>query len=334
MANKKLFQLMRASPVICKTVIAITTLLIVNSVANAQHGCELLIKPRTRLPTYARAAAVNSGLIEPAQVIAMARKTFPNKSQGLDDSELFRWIQSDPNHMGQLRGRLAEKDFFMRNPRWNPVKSKIASQNDGWRWVNGVVGGRQEHIQIKVRSYWKDYYSAMQTDDEAKFFAIPDDHFDAVHGDLESRRRGAIRGGQTAKAARYAHEEQRLIKLGRTFEQLDRSIKAAGPECEPLIHVAKSATMLQNPKYFLKDGATLRKASKALRSVRSTTAVEEMTAVATGAAAVEEITAGAAEAATVEGITTVAATEGAEIAGGFALGDFIAEGGWLLLLCW
>lgn len=314
---KTVFKFMR---VICKMVSAIMTLLIIPSVANAQHGAELLKQPRALASTV----NVESGLIEPAQVIAMARQTFPNKSKGLTDSELFRWIQSDPNHIGQLRGRLEEKDFFTRNPSWNPVKSKIASQNDGWRWVNGVVDGQKEGVQVKVRSNWKDYYREMQKDHKAEYFAIPDDQFDLVYNDLETRRLGAIRGRQTAKAERYAIDQQRLRKLGRTFEQLDRSIQATAVELSnPSRSVGPKA--LHEAEKLEKRGAKLGKIRRRLGvlddAVTETAAAEETAAVATEAASAEETAA-------------VAATEGAEAVGEFALGDFIAEGGWLLLLCW
>jgi hypothetical protein len=228
---------------ISKIFIAITAgFLIAPSIANAQKGAALLMQSRASVSIHANVAPVGkfipaavtpnsqSDLIEARQVKAMARKTFPNMSQGLDDSELFSRIQSDPTLTGNLRGRLAEEGFFKRNPSWKPVRSNTAPQNDGWRWVNGVVGGQKEGVQIKVLSDWKGYIRAMQKDDKAEYFAIPDDQYDLVKQDLETRRLGAVRGGLTDKATKYANEQQRLLKLGQTFEKLDYSIMAAGLE--------------------------------------------------------------------------------------------------------
>jgi hypothetical protein len=313
---------------ICNMVSVVTAgLLIVPFVANAQRGTTSLTQSKASLATSADITVVNKlvpsatkpdaqlELIKRDQVMAVARKTFPKLSQGLNDAELLRRIQSDPILMGILRGRLAEEDFFNRNPSWKPVASKIAPQNDGWRWVNGVVGGRKEGVQIKALSDWKDYFRAMQKDDKAEFFAIPDDQYNLVYQDLEKRRLGAIRGGLADKAASYANEQQRLMKLGGTFERLDCSIMGAGLESE-LLASGKIAMVLQSSKNLVKDSAALGKAGKALTIARTETAV----AATTETAAVEEVTA-------------VAATETAETAGGFAFGDFIIDGA-CLLLCW
>ncbi len=163
--------------------------------------------------------------IEAAQVLASAERTFPNLAADLENAELLRKAASDPSIRGNLRGRIAEEDWISRNAKdgWRRVRSGNAPQNDAYRFVNG----RLEGAQVKVHADWHDYIRSMRSDNKAEHFVLPDDHFELVYRDLETRRIGALRGGLTEKAVQYSVEQKRLAKMGRTFSELDGAIGSA-----------------------------------------------------------------------------------------------------------
>jgi len=160
-----------------------------------------------------------------AQVLAAAEKTFPNLAAELENAELLRKAATDPLIRGNLRGRIAESDWINRNAKdgWKKVKNVNAPQNDAWRFVNGKLEG----AQVKVHADWHDYIRSMVKDNKAERFVVPDDHFDLVFKELETRRTGAIRGGLLEKAADYADKQQKLTKMGRSFSEIDGAIVAA-----------------------------------------------------------------------------------------------------------
>jgi hypothetical protein len=168
--------------------------------------------------------------IHAAQVLAAAERSFPNLAAELENGELLRKATSDPSIRGSLRGRIAEKDWIKRNSKfgWNPVGNPNAPQNDAYRFVNG----RLEGAQVKVHADWHDYIRSMRNDYKAEKFVIPDDHYDLVYSELETRRVGALRGGLVVKAAEYERHQQRLTKMGRTFTEVDEAIGSAAKHYE------------------------------------------------------------------------------------------------------
>jgi len=163
--------------------------------------------------------------IRAAQVLAAAETTFPNLAADLENAILLRGAVADPTLRGNLRGRVAEEDWINRNAKegWKAVEKRNAPQNDAWRRVDG----RLEGAQVKVHADWHDYIRSMQNDNKAERFVLPDDHFDLVYRELETRRVGALRGGLRDKALEYAIEQKRLTKMGRTFSEVDGAIETA-----------------------------------------------------------------------------------------------------------
>jgi hypothetical protein len=185
----------------------------------------------------ATAAGAFGDPIRALQVLAAAEKTFPNRAVELQTAELLRWAAADPTSRGSLRGRIAEEDWINRNAKdgWKKVKSPNAPQNDGYRFVNGKLEG----VQIKVRKDWHDYIRDMQKDNKAEYFVLPDDQFDTVYKDYETRRIGALRGGLNEKAAEYAVQQGRMTKMGRTFVELDGSIGSAAKHYSAIAKVLR-----------------------------------------------------------------------------------------------
>lgn len=160
-----------------------------------------------------------------AQVLAAAEKTFPNLAAELGNAELLRKVATDPLIRGNLRGRIAESDWINRNAKdgWKQVRKANAPQNDAYRFVNGKLEG----AQVKVHADWHNYIRSMVKDNKAERFVIPDDHFELVFKELETRRIGAIRGGLLEKAADYGVKQQKLTKMGRSFSEIDVAIGAS-----------------------------------------------------------------------------------------------------------
>lgn len=163
--------------------------------------------------------------ISAAQVLAAAEKTFPNFAADLESAELLRKMVANPSSRGSLRGRIAESDWINRNAKdgWKQVKNANAPQNDAYRFVNGKLEG----AQVKVHADWHDYIRSMRKDDKAERFVLPDDQYDLVYNEWETRRIGAARGGLLEKSAECARQQQRLTKMGRTFVEIDSSVGAA-----------------------------------------------------------------------------------------------------------
>jgi hypothetical protein len=163
--------------------------------------------------------------IEAAQVLAAAEKTFPNLSEELENATLLKDAVSNPSMKGNLRGRLAEKDWIERNARdgWLTEPNPIDPQCDAYR----IVNGRRECAQVKVHNKWNKYIRSMEGDHEAERFILPDDHYELVYQELEKRRLGALRGGLAEKAEIYAEMQARLTKMGRTFSELEGALDAA-----------------------------------------------------------------------------------------------------------
>lgn len=184
-------------------------------------------------------AAAFADPIEAAQVLAAAEKTFPNLAADLDTAHLLSKAADDPSMRGNLRGRIAEEDWLKRNASdgWRKVKNPNAKQNDGFRFVNGKLEG----VQVKVHNNWRDYIGSMRTDNKSELFVLPDDHFELVYKELETRRIGALRGGLTEKAAEYARQQQRLVKLGRTFPELDGAVAASAKHYARIANVLRAA---------------------------------------------------------------------------------------------
>jgi hypothetical protein len=67
----------------------------------------------------------------------------------------------------------------------------------------------------------------MVKDTKAEHFAIPDDHYDPLYTKFEQRRISALRRGLIDNAAKYAREQGRLTKIGRTLDEYERAIKSA-----------------------------------------------------------------------------------------------------------
>ena len=170
------------------------------------------------IPTPARLDPIRA-----AQVLDVAETTFPNLARDLDSAELFSRVMSDPSMRGNLRGRLAE-EIFAKNyasDGWARVRAPNAPENDFYR---RLPKGGLEGAQIKVHATPSDYFRSMRADSKAERFVVPDDHFDLLKKELQIRREGALRGGLIAEAQYYAEQESRLMKLGRTFAELDNGI--------------------------------------------------------------------------------------------------------------
>jgi hypothetical protein len=103
------------------------------------------------------------------------------------------------------------------------------------------VNGKLEGGQIKVHADWKEYLRSMKRDNKAEHFLIPDDHYEIVRADIETRRLGALRGGLTKEAEQYADKLQRLAKLGRTFTELDNSVGSAARNFSRISTALRSA---------------------------------------------------------------------------------------------
>jgi hypothetical protein len=176
------------------------------------------------------ASAVIADPIHAAQVMSAAEKVFPNLAAEQEKADLLRRAVKDPSMRGNLRGRIAEEDWINRNSNagWKPVKSRNAPQNDAYRFVNGKLEG----AQVKVHAEWHDYIPSMTTDHRAERFALPDDHFDLVYRELETRRVGALRGGLIEKANEYNRQQLRLMKMGRTFAEVDGAVGSAATHYE------------------------------------------------------------------------------------------------------
>jgi hypothetical protein len=201
-------------------------------------------KPAPTLTSLIKAADAPNP-IESAQILAAAEKTFPNLFQDLKHSELLQKAAADPTLRGNLLGRIAEEDLFLRDKSWTQTRRRNAPENDGWRWTKGRDGWAMEGVQVKVRKNWRKYIrDMMHHDTKAEFFAVPDDHYRLVWDDFEKRRIGALRGGLTEKADSYARQQQRLMKLGRSFGDYERALDSTA-------------------KHFKRVSAALRNAGKA-----------------------------------------------------------------------
>ena len=227
---------------------------------SVQGQTAVLIDPildAQRLAPSVHASALDP--IEAAQVMAQARRTFPNLAEDLKYGDLLSKAVQDPRMRGNLIGRLAEVDFFDRNNSWKPSLKANAPENDGWRWVDGKVGGQREGIQIKTHADWKKYVPEMlNKDTKAEYYAIPDDHYNRVYQELEQRRVGALRGGFTEKAGDYARQQKRLSKIGRTFAELEGSVLSACKHygrISAALRAAGKATPLLGVALGLLDGA-------------------------------------------------------------------------------
>jgi hypothetical protein len=207
-------------------------------------------------PALAIEAAAVEDPIRAAQVMQAAERTFPNLAEDLKVSDLLRKAAADPGMRGNLRGRLTEEDFLRRSAKqgWKGVKKRNAPQNDVWRRVNGKLEGGQ----IKVHADWKEYLRSMRKDNKAEHFFIPDDHYELVRADLETRRLGALRGGLVEKAEEYAQQQKRLAKVGRTFSEIDGSIECAlknSPRISAALRSAGKATPFIGIALGLLDGS-------------------------------------------------------------------------------
>ena len=161
--------------------------------------------------------------IREAQVLTLAKKTFPNLASDLSNAEVLRRAVEDPSMRGNLRGRLAEEIFEKLHGRegWTRVDNPFAQQNDFKRLING----RWEGAQIKVHADTHDYIRSMMVKDTlAERFVVPDDHYDILKREYAVRREAALRGGNIVKAEEYARQSDRLMKLGHTFRELDGAI--------------------------------------------------------------------------------------------------------------
>lgn len=178
----------------------------------------------------AGAAKSISDPIVAAQVLAAAEKTFPNLAEDLEHADLLRRATTDPILRGNLRGRIAESDWINRNAGdgWKAVKKPNAPQNDAYRFVNGKLEG----AQIKVHADWHDYIRSMAKDNKAERFVVPDDQYDRVYQEWETRRIGAARGGLVEKSAECARQQLRLTKMGRSFSEIDGAVGAAAKHYE------------------------------------------------------------------------------------------------------
>lgn len=218
--------------------------------ANAQSGAALNPWELVRLEKGIRdsAASARAALAAPAamldplsakHVLDMADKVFPNLAADARSAELLQRVVADPGMRGNLRGQIAEADWINRNGKngWKRVASRNAPQNDAFRFVNG----KPEGAQVKVHADWREYLRSMNRDNKAERFVLPDDHFEKVFRDLEIRKQGALRGGEAAKAAEYARQQQRLTKMGRSFQELDNAVGAAAKHCRRIAAAIKAA---------------------------------------------------------------------------------------------
>jgi len=167
-------------------------------------------------------ASVNDPIRE-ARVLSLANSTFPNLAAQLNSADLLQRAVADPSMRGNLRGRLAEAIFAKNHSSegWRPVASKTAPQNDFWR---KLPNGRLEGAQIKVHADINDYFRSMMKDNKAEKFVVPDDHYESLKKVYEIRRQGALKGGDISKAGYYAHQSSRLMKLGRSFGELEGAV--------------------------------------------------------------------------------------------------------------
>ena len=215
----------------CCAALAALTALCLRAESRESDGLQLMTsavsEQAPKLTTLLKAANAPNP-IESAQVLAAAEKTFPNLFQDLKHSELLQKAAADPTLRGNLLGRIAEEDLFLHDKSWTPTRRRNAPQNDGWRWTQSRGGWTMEGVQVKVRKNWRKYIrDMMHHDTKAELFAIPDDHYRPVWDDLEKRRAGALRGGLTEKAADYAKQQQRLMKLGRSFSDYENALDSA-----------------------------------------------------------------------------------------------------------
>jgi hypothetical protein len=125
-----------------------------------------------------------------------------------------------PAGQNVLNGGMAEALFADRNPDWNYVRSPNAPQHDFTRPRLG--GGPPENVQVKFHRDGNPatYIRDMGSDWRAHRFAVPDDHFDAIHARLgdEYRRLNAI--GDLDGANRAAQDLGRLRRGGFTSQEV------------------------------------------------------------------------------------------------------------------
>lgn len=217
------------------------------------------IKPTVVITPNTVGVALDSSIVHSA-----ANKAFPKLLSEMTLDELLNKVGSDGSMRGNLRGQLTEEDFFNREKSWTRTKSKTATQNDGWRWVGGKVGGKMEGVQLKVHSNWKNYVRSMRDDFKAEHFVIPDDHYKLVSADLEERIAGAIKGRKLEKVAEYRKMQSRLKPLGRTFGQLDQAIEDAALGAT---QAAKAAASAGKAAKSAESAGKLGKAAKVLGGV-------------------------------------------------------------------
>jgi hypothetical protein len=197
------------------------------TVAFGEVGPEVEHFPRwalTERESTAFAAVGPSAPIASSDIVEAAQKACPKLSASLGTDKVLRRAVEDSKLRGTVIGTVAENDFFARNPEYFRSRKANAPQNDGWRWKNGTVGGTREGVQVKTHADWKDYLRSMKKDNKAERFVIPDDHYELVEKDLEVRRLGALKGGDTQKAAYYVGQQRRLTKLGRSYTEYEQSI--------------------------------------------------------------------------------------------------------------
>ncbi|MDP3087081.1 MAG: hypothetical protein Q8M99_02645 [Methylotenera sp.] len=177
---------------------------------------------RSTLPELYPTSVINDPIRE-ARILSLAKTTFPNLASQLNSADLLKRAVHDPSMRGNLRGRLAEEIFdknFSSNG-WKHVASKTAPQNDFWR---KLPDGTLEGAQVKVHADVNDYIRSMIKDNKAEKFVVPDDHYTTLKKEYETRRLGALRGGNVEKAGGYALQSSRLMKLGRNFNELERAV--------------------------------------------------------------------------------------------------------------
>jgi hypothetical protein len=188
------------------------------------HAAEVVI-PGYVLDSFSPSHSIPDPIRE-ARVLALANRTFPNLSSQLAASELLSRASENPSMRGNLRGRLAEEVFHKnyQSEGWEPVRSKIAPEND---FKRRLPNGTMEGAQVKVHAKVGDYIRSMKYDSKAERFVVPDDHYAELKRDFEVRRQGALRGGDAAKADYYTQQSARLMKLGKNFSELDNAIEAS-----------------------------------------------------------------------------------------------------------
>jgi hypothetical protein len=136
-------------------------------------------------------------------------------------------IFSDSPSFARARGIYAEFRYVQQNPHVGLVKTRNASQNDGY---SRPIGQRAPtNYQFKTLGGGPAAYARdMIKDHRAHLFVIPDDHVEGVREHWRRTGEAHLRAGRAAEAGNAFRQRNRVRPLGVTMKALEDEMREGG----------------------------------------------------------------------------------------------------------